>query len=320
MISDTEFLNGVKLNELFSDIESVIVHSGSIWKYNRNGIYHESADSFDKFFTQKLNEYSKCLNAKQSVIAKVSVIDTVLPHKDSKFMLQLDMKKYYESIHFDVVSEHFSKANFDNIFVEHIRSFYFDSKCFLRRGLRGSAIISELVGVKIDNIAYKVLYETSCKNTVAYTRYYDDLIFSSNERDKLKDIELIIANEVNNLGLTINSKKSKLKITEGSLILGLRIYKSKITVPKKFKKIERAREFELSNCYRSVNWQDKSEVYELKRFTGHIIGSLWYIVKNSEGDTTRYSIRIEEYKEILAECDDAIKSLQDEEQEVLQCY
>lgn len=81
MISDTESLSGAKLGALFSDIESVIIHTGSIWKYNHKSDFAESADAFDKFFTQKLNDYSKSLNPKHSVIAKVAVIDVVSPHK-----------------------------------------------------------------------------------------------------------------------------------------------------------------------------------------------------------------------------------------------
>ncbi len=315
MISDKESLSGAKLDALFSDIESVIIHTGSIWKYNHKSDFAESADAFDKFFTQKLNDYSKSLNPKQSVIAKVAVIDVVSPHKASKFSLLLDMKHYYESIHYDAVSEHFAKAEFDASFIEHIRVFYFDENGFLRRGLRGSAIISELIGIKIDNAVGRVLHEHSYSGTVNYTRYYDDLIFSSIERAPLQKIESVMMDEARKLGLAINTKKSKLRITEGSMILGLRIYKSKITVPKKFKRIERSREFELNKYYHSVDWQDKSELYELKRFAGHVIGSLWYIVKNSEEDTTRYSERIEEYKEILQECDSALEFLREQDEE-----
>jgi hypothetical protein len=320
MISDKESLSGTKLEALFSDIKSVVIQSGSIWKHNRKSDLAESADSFDKFFTQKLNEYAKTLNPKQSVIAKVAVIDVVNPHKANKFILLLDMKHYYESIHYDAINEHFHKADFDVNFIEHIRTFYFDDSGFLRRGLRGSAIISELVGVRIDNTVGKILHEGSYVDTVNYTRYYDDLIFSSDTRASLQAIESTVSDDVQKLDLTINTKKSKLKVTEGSMILGLRIYKSKITVPKRFKKIERSREFELNNYYHSVNWQDKSELYELKRFAGHVIGSLWYIVKNSEDDTTKYSEKIEEFKEILAECDSAIKHFKEQDEEILHQY
>jgi hypothetical protein len=231
------------------------------------------------------------------------------------------MKHYYESIHFDAVGEHFAKAEFDASFIEHIRIFYFDENGFLRRGLRGSAIISELIGIKIDNAVGRVLHEHSYSGTVNYTRYYDDLIFSSIERAPLQKIESVMTDEARKLDLAINTKKSKLRITEGSMILGLRIYKSKITVPKKFKRIERSREFELNKYYHSIDWQDKSELYELKRFAGHVIGSLWYIVKNSEEDTTRYSERIEEYKEILQECDSALEFLREQdEEEILHQY
>lgn len=321
MISDTESLSGAKLDALFADIESVVIHTGSIWKHNHKSDYAESADAFDKFFTQKLNDYSTTLNPKQSVIAKVAVIDVVSPHKANKFTLAIDMKHYYESIHFDAVSEHFRKAEFDVDFIKHIRAFYFVEDGFLRRGLRGSAIISELIGVKIDNAVGRVLHEGSHNDTVTYTRYYDDLIFSSNDRVALQHIESVMTDEAKKLDLTVNTKKSKLRVTEGSMILGLRIYKSKITVPKKFKKIERSREFELNKYYNSVSWQNKDELYELKRFAGHVIGSLWYIVKNSEEDTTRYSERIEEFKEILKECDSALEFLREQdEEEILHQY
>ena len=320
MISDTESLSGAKLEALFTGIKSVIIQAGSIWKHNHKSDLVGSADSFDKFFTQKLNEYSKTLNPKQSVVAKVAVIDVVNPHKANKFILLLDMKRYYESIHCDTIVEHFYKADFDTKFIEHVRIFYFDDCGFLRRGLRGSAIISELVGVRIDNTVGKILHEGSYSDTVNYTRYYDDLVFSSDARASLQAIESTVSDEVQKLGLTVNTKKSKLKVAEGSMILGLRIYKSKITVPKKFKKIERSREFELNKYYNSVDWQDKSELYELKRFAGHVIGSLWYIVKNSEDDTTKYSEKIEEFKEILAECDGAIKHLKEEDEEILHHY
>lgn len=316
MISDTEELSGIKLDDLFANLDAALSHNGSVWKYSRNREFSSSAAGFDKFFTEQLNHYAVTLNGKQSVLAHLSVRDILTPHIANKYILQTDLKKYYESISFSVVKDHFDKAKFDVHFIEHIRLFYFDGSGMLRRGLKGSAIISELVGVRIDNGIGRLLYELGLNGT-SYSRYYDDLLFSSDERDSLRMIEAKLPAVLEAIGMRLNTKKSKLRMVNNSLVLGLRVYDSNITVPKKFKHLMRAREHELNKFYGSVNWSDEGELHELKRFAGHVIGSLWYVVKNSYGDTIIYEEKIEKYKDILRECDAAIEALRPDDESVL---
>lgn len=313
MISDTKSLSGVNLDQLFDNIDDAIKHTGSVWRYKIRGPYRNSADRFDKFFTEKLNDYSRKLGGKQSVIAQKSVFEIVAPHKGNKFILKLDIKKYYESISYEIVKVHMVRAKFDEEFIKHIRLFYFDQSGFLRRGLRGSAIISELVGLMMDKEVSKLLYGQKIKN-VTYSRFYDDLLFSSNSKDDLKEVENKIVDPIKSKGLLINSDKAKLMRVENSKILGLRIFKGKILVTKKFKKILRVREHRLSQLLYHIDWGDVDQIRDLKKYAGHVIGSLWYVINNSESDISKYKDKVAEYKVILSDCDNAL-SLNEEKDE-----
>lgn len=314
MISDVKALKGVDVIGLFDNLDDAVKHDGSTWRYKYRNKYYHAANEFDKFFTIKIGEYSKSLNGKQSVIAHKSVHEIVKMHHKSRFILRLDVEKYYESIHLSHLKPHFIRATFSTKFIKHIELFYFDSDGFLKRGLRGSAMISELIGIKIDSQVSKVLYELGMSN-IEYSRFYDDLLFSADERKGLRQIEVEVSKSVATLGLSVNVKKSKLTLVENSKILGLRIHDSKILVPKTFKRILRAREHHFKDEYAQTNWSDSDSIYELKRYTGRVIGSLWYIIQNSDEDDVKYREKIELYKETLGECDAMVARLREEMEE-----
>lgn len=315
MISDTEELTGVDLVQLFNEIDTTLVHTGVIWQYNKRLAHlSSSAHKFDKFTIEKLGVYCSTLGAGQSVIARKSVRQIVEPHLVHRFVLRMDVKRYYESIHFNAIKIHLERAQFTEDFIDHIRIFYFDTSGYLRRGLRGSALLSELIGVKIDNEVARCFYESRIVG-VTYSRYYDDLLYSADSRDDLRIVEAGVVELLSAMGLSTNESKSKLTQIENSKILGLRIHKGKIIVPKEFKRILRVREYRLSQCEQETDFSDMYSIHELKRYTGHVIGSLWYIVKNSDEDTLNYEHRIEEYKHILSTCDDALSEISRENED-----
>lgn len=290
--------------KLFGNIDDAISFNGHYWKHNlKSGFFSESF-KFDKYVHEVAYKAVKGLNPQTSVVARKNTKQLAEPHLNNSFILKMDFKSYYENIDFEHISDSLLKANVSKELCDYIEQFYFTNGKSLRRGLRASPILSEFVGIKVDNVVNKALYELSAKQS-PYTRFYDDLFISSNDKESLRSIEKKIAEEFEAIGLKVNDRKTRIQPTHTANVLGLRIHQGKLLVPKKFKKKLRARinslRFYLDDLHRSGGWEDSDEVYEAKRRIGTVIGSHWYIINNSSGDTNRYSKQLDHYMEVLAD-------------------
>lgn len=289
--------------KLFSNIEDVLSYNGLYWRHNSKSSFFSTSWQFDKYIQEICFKAINNLKPTTSVVARKSTKELVEPHCVQKFILKFDVTKYYESIDYAHVSDSIAKSGVDSVLSEHIRQFYFSDDKGLRRGLSASPILSEFIGLKIDNLVSKILYELNHKE-VPYTRFYDDILLSSDDREILRSIEKRLTDELAELGLTVNKRKTRIQPTHTANILGLRIHNGKLVVPKSFKKRLRARinalERHLDELHTSGGWEDSDEVYEAKRRIGTVIGSHWYIINNSTTDTRRYSRQLEHYYEVLA--------------------
>lgn len=289
--------------KLFDNLDEALSFNGYHWRHTRKSNFFSTSWQFDKYVQEECFKAIEKFNPVTSVVARKSTRELVEPHCSNKFLLKLDIRKYYESIDFANIADSLSKSSVTPELHQYIEKFYFSDGKSLRRGLSASPILSEFIGLKIDNIVSRILYEVGHKEA-PYTRFYDDILISSNDKESLREIEKRLSAGVTKLGLDINERKTRIQPTHTANILGLRIHHGNLTVPKEFKKRLRARvdalEKYLYDLQRNGGWDDSDEVYEAKRHIGTIIGSHWYVIKNSNTNTERYSQQLDHYYEVLA--------------------
>jgi len=289
-----------ELKDLFDNLDTVLVHNGKYWLHSSKSNYTSASYKFDKYVHEKVHEAVKKMNPKTSVLSGKTLRDIVLVHKANKYIFKLDVKKYYESINFADIKEDLVRSGFETELIERICRFYFTDNMSLRRGLRASPVMSEFIGLRIDNIVAQIIHESGHKP--AYSRYYDDVLISFSDIDVLKKIEKILVKKLLVLGLSINEKKTRIQSTHTSNVLGLRMHNGSLIVPKRFIKILRSRIYQLDKYLYTVGYsEDSEELYAAKVMIGSVIGSIWYIINNSDTDTSKYSALLEGYYELLQE-------------------
>lgn len=196
-------------------------------------------------------------------------------HSNKKWVLKMDIKDFYNSVPYEAimwvmkeVSEYVYKAEVNT----YLRYTTLDLK--LPTGAPTSAHIANACFRPLDK-----RIKTYCNNfDIDYSRYMDDMTFSSNEKFYLNMIEKYVRNILNGTGFEINEKKTKyISDNKQQNILGLVVNNGKARVPKKLKRKVRAmlhsyylfmhRTSELDIKHRA--W-DKNKVAELNGYIGYI--------------------------------------------------
>lgn len=132
-----------------------------------------------------------------------NIVDNALPHVGKKYILNIDIKDFFTSIKAHRVKELFDSEvfRFSNQ-ISTALALLTTYKGFLPQGAPSSPVMSNFICLNFD----KELKQFSSFNSLAYTRYADDLTFSSDtpiHTDCLLDIICII----NQNGFQINQKK-----------------------------------------------------------------------------------------------------------------
>jgi RNA-directed DNA polymerase len=209
----------------------------------------------------------------------VSIYDAVYPHKDSKYILNTDIKSFFLHIDKDDIKSLILK-NKKNYLIEED-----DIERYLNRlvdlvSYNNILPIGAPTSPKISN-AYlfefdKKLEEYCQKNGIVYTRYSDDFIFSSDKKYKFKDLLNKIKQLLLKFGLEkmqLNEAKTKLQ-KKGSkiMLLGLVITPNgTITVDKKIKKeIEVLLHFYISDKEKFKDFFEKNYDSNLEKVSGRL--------------------------------------------------
>lgn len=173
----------------------------------------------------------------------VNVLDAISPHKNSKYILNIDIKSFFASINLDNLKL-LILDNKNNILIipndieQYINEIMnvITYNTILPVGAPTSPTISNAYLYKLDNIL-----QSYCKeNNIIYTRYSDDFIFSSNDLTTLDTIPSFIKNEFSHLGFNafeLNNSKTKIQKRGSKIVLlGLIItHQGNVTVDKKLK-------------------------------------------------------------------------------------
>lgn len=180
---------------------------------------NEELKYIQKRLALKLEEHiNVCCNNSNRVICSAahgfikgrSIISNAEVHRNKKFILNVDLSNFFDSFHFGRVLGYFQKNRMfllpKEVAVTIAQLVCFNGK--LPQGAPTSPIITNLICNILD---YRVI-KLAQKYRLAYTRYADDLTFSTNDKNIVANLDQFLA-ELNQIiikaGFSINSKKTR---------------------------------------------------------------------------------------------------------------
>lgn len=170
-----------------------------------------------------------------------SIITNAFIHRNKRYVVNMDLENFFDSIHFGRVLGYFEKN--EHFMLSHeVATAVTQLVCYqgkLPQGAPTSPIITNLICQILDFRLLKV----AKKFKMDYTRYADDLTFSTNDRLflQLKDIVLKeISAEIIKAGFSINDKKTRVQFKDSRQEVTGLIVNRKIGIKLEFVKNTRA--------------------------------------------------------------------------------
>jgi len=171
-----------------------------------------------------LAEHYKLRNSVHGFVKNRSILTNAKQHKRKRYVLNIDLKNFYDHINFGRVRGLFMAKPFnmgDKAATVAAQICIFKNS--LPQGASTSPIISNLIASELD----RKLSHLGRKYKLTYTRYADDITFSSNNRDFPENIAYyngsnpitsdcyagkLLEDTVSSSGFTINHAKTRLQI------------------------------------------------------------------------------------------------------------
>lgn len=173
-----------------------------------------------------------------------SIISNAAQHTNKKYILNLDFKDFFSSIHFGRIRNLFQSEPFS--FPHEVATVLAHICCLngkLPQGAPTSPILTNMIAFKLDNELLKLSKENKC----SVTRYVDDVTFSFSCNKKMlpKDIitfykgkELVVGDKLQRIieknGFNVNLNKLRLhEKNQRQQVTGL-VVNEKVNVPRDF--------------------------------------------------------------------------------------
>lgn len=195
-----------------------------------------------------------------------SILTNAKVHRDKRYVMNIDLENFFESFHFGRVKGYFLKnKNFE--LPEEVATIIAQLVCYrgmLPQGAPSSPIITNM----ICNIFDIRIAKLSKKYRLNYTRYADDLTFSTNDKKFGENYPIFyqeLIREVEKAGFTINSKKTRLLYKDSCQEVTGLVVNKKINVNKAYYKETRAMAHKL---YRSGTFEIAGEEGTLNQLEG----------------------------------------------------
>lgn len=205
--------------------------------------------SIQRKIANALWEYEKALRDKNNIKSNIShafekdksIFSNAKPHRNKRFVLNLDLKNFFPSIHFGRVMGFFMKNKNYKMSYE-VAVILAQLCCYkgeLPQGAPTSPIISNLICQILDMRLLKLANEYK----VNYTRYADDLTFSTNNKlflDKQDEFLEKVTAEINHAGFTVNDKKTRFQYKDSKQVVTGLIVNKKINIDRNYYRDTRA--------------------------------------------------------------------------------
>lgn len=182
-----------------------------------------------KILNNYLTEIFTPLDCVHGFVPGKSTRTNATEHLAKKIILSVDIKDFFESTTKKMISESLVEIGFNENVAEWISSIS-TINGYLVQGFNTSPTIANIVSDKMDKDLLKI-----CGPSIHYSRYADDLYFSTNETLlSLEDIKKIIEK----YGFELNETKTKLmKRGNFQFVTGLTVFDKNLPrIPKKIKR------------------------------------------------------------------------------------
>ncbi|MBX0315490.1 reverse transcriptase family protein [Planococcus glaciei] len=199
----------------------------------KNGIRTLLIPNQDLMFVQKwmlVNLISKVKISKHSrgFIKNTSLVDNAKHHVKKEYVITLDIKNFFSSIHNVVVYRIFRSLGYTKE-LSGLFTKLLVTKDGLPQGAPTSPYLSHIVCKKLDR---KIFIELKSLKNCDFTRYADDITISG-EYDITEKIENIIG-IIESLGFEINLKKKRHQLrSQQQMVTGL-VVNDKVNIPKSY--------------------------------------------------------------------------------------
>lgn len=169
------------------------------------------------------------------------IITNAENHRNKRFVLNIDLEDFFDSFHFGRVRGFFHKNDHFSLPLE-VATVIAQVSCYegrLPQGAPSSPVITNLICEILDHRILKIAKQYK----LDYTRYADDLTFSTNDENFLKsqtELYKKISEEINRAGFKINDKKTRLQLRDSQQIVTGLVVNKKINVSSVYYKETRA--------------------------------------------------------------------------------
>jgi hypothetical protein len=224
-----------------------------------------------------------------------SLIMCAEQHRNARVIMKCDIKRFFETISYEMLEEELLKY-LDNERVSYILEFAtYDG--YLRLGLELSPMLSNIIAKKIDdNIAELINSPPFNKYGFIYTRYSDDMIFSSKSNEKIPFDNIIdeIDKILKSHGFLLNNKKTKVLSQKSNMnVLGVSLNQNRFTVTQKYRKKIRATIHSLINKKKNLESENKilEDLFDKLDNIGSLKSKVREQIENENPKVTRWESR-----------------------------
>jgi RNA-directed DNA polymerase len=239
-ISYLLYFKGV--NNLYTSFE-IPKKNGGIRKINTpieelKDIQRKLAEALEKHNGKKQerkNNISHAFKKNKSIITNAKI------HRNKRFVLNIDLENYFDSFHFGRVRGFFAKNKHFSMPIE-VATVIAQISCYdgkLPQGAPSSPTISNLISEILD---YRIM-KIAKKYKLHYTRYADDLTFSTNDKNLLNvqtEFYEEMSKEITKAGFKINDNKNRLQFRDSRQVVTGLVVNKKINVNRIYYKETRA--------------------------------------------------------------------------------
>jgi len=205
-----------------------------------------------------VSEYSMAF-----VPGKNGLLESAKKHSKSVFLLEMDIHDFFGSIEKYKVQLLFMKVGYASS-VASLLAELCTYEDVLPQGAVTSPYLANLLSHSLD-----ARIEGICKRrSILYSRYADDLCFSSDDIIKLKKIKPIITSIVEDEGFTVNENKTRfLSNSRKKSVVGITINNGEIHANGNLKKAIRAK---INSAITSGDYQEKDRIIGMIAFVTSI--------------------------------------------------
>ena len=214
----------------------------------------------------RLNKDKQINGVSQAFEKEKSIFTNAKIHRKKRFIINVDLENFFDNIHFGRVRGYLIK-NKDFQLSEEVATVIAQLTCF-KGSLPQGAPTSPIISNYICNIFDLRIIKLAKKYKLNYTRYADDLTFSTNDKYFMENWEAFLGNlekEVERAGFHLNEKKTRISYEDSRQEVTGVIVNKKISIKREYYKNTRAM---ANNLYKTGEFYINGEKGSLNQLEG----------------------------------------------------